>query len=317
MEENSIPHPDTVGLWSLRFRFRVAKPFASDEKEIALMIGDRKATLESRGEKPLREAEWVVLTMHGFQEATEARQFGDKLRTSVLVAALECSVGIDAGKNVKTLKFGEEVKKRLQSGGSVLLDDLHGVEIYQRTGREFTMVFEAEVSVSQPHVNFFDSVNSEMQSPAILSPRVAAALEMVAISKMARESLSEAALCIAAVEMLASDAPWSGPQLRLINEMADLAKHSRSTSVEEAHEVGTSIKNSFRSIRQSLKRLIIERLKLPDGDWKEFDDVYSLRSAVFHGAEPFDREKHVALATRARHICTRIVLAAIRIECSV
>lgn len=40
-----------------------------------------------------------------------------------------------------------------------------------------------------------------------------------------------------------------------------------------------------------------------------FDDMYSLMSRIFHGSIT-GRDRHTELATKAREICSRIVMAA-------
>jgi hypothetical protein len=76
----------------------------------------------------------------------------------------------------------------------------------------------------------------------------------------------------------------------------------------EAKEIADAIGRVFKSVRQSIKRKILA-LHLTEDDWKLFDDVYDLRSRIFHG-DTTGRDRHTEFATKARDICARIVKAA-------
>jgi len=129
------------------------------------------------------------------------------------------------------------------------------------------------------------------------------------LSKTAGDPLAEAALCISAVEFLSTDAPWTAAQLDLLTILKTQAAASTELPAAEAKEVAAAIERVFKSIRQSIKRKIIA-LDLTEADWKLFDDVYALRSRIFHGSV-IGRERHTELATKAREICARIVMAAV------
>jgi hypothetical protein len=108
--------------------------------------------------------------------------------------------------------------------------------------------------------------------------------------------------------LLSTDAPWTPDQRELLAKLRAEAAASTELPQDEAKEVADAVERVFRSsVRQSIKRRLTA-LGLTE-DWKAFDEIYSLRSGIFHGSI-VGRERHIELATKAREICARIVEAA-------
>jgi hypothetical protein len=111
------------------------------------------------------------------------------------------------------------------------------------------------------------------------------------------------------VEYLSTDAPWTHGQLELLTKLQAQAAASAELPQDEAKEVAEAVRRVFKtSIRQSIKRKMTA-LGLTETDWKSFDNMYSLRSGIFHGSIT-GRDRHTELATKARGICSCIVMAA-------
>lgn len=110
------------------------------------------------------------------------------------------------------------------------------------------------------------------------------------------------------MEYLSTDAPWTPAQLELLTKLQAQAAASTELPQDEAKEVADGFKNVFKSVRQSIKRKMTA-LGLTESNWKSFDEVYSLRSGIFHGSIT-GRDRHTELATKAREICSCIVMAA-------
>lgn len=111
----------------------------------------------------------------------------------------------------------------------------------------------------------------------------ARARSLIGLSKMAREPLAQATLCISAVELLSTDTPWTPAQFVLLVQLKE----------------------------QPMYRLsCLAMLGLSQKDWKAFDNVDTLRSSIFHGSIS-SGEQHTELARKASEICDRIVSAAV------
>lgn len=142
---------------------------------------------------------------------------------------------------------------------------------------------------------------------------VASALEVIAIAGMAREPLARAVLPISVIEMLANKTKrWSAAQKALLERLEKEAAACQDLETSEATEVAQAVKGSFQSVRQGIKRFILDELSLDEKIWKQFDDVYKLRSKVFHGSGTPSADIQRRLGSEAHIICRTIVLAAAR-----
>jgi hypothetical protein len=294
--------------WTARYRFRVSKPLASDDVQLMLNIGGREAVISSSNNAPLKESTWLILNVHDFEDENTAREFGQRVADALILAGVRCDLGVDGGKDEASTKFSNAMVSEMEKHGRKLMPNVHGLLVYERTGRESFLQFNATVVVAENPQRVIDEISSSFDLIDGLGVRERIALTLVASSKMAREPLAEAALCISAVEFLSSDIPWSVAQRNLLEKLQLFAASSPDLPEDEAREVADGIKRVFKSIRQSIRRKM-KSLGLTEEDWKAFDEVYSLRSSIFHGAV-VDKSRHTELASKARKICTRVVLAA-------
>lgn len=295
--------------WTIRYRFRVSMPLMSDAKGLSFVIGGRKARVSGEGDRPLCESNWLTLNIHDLENEDIAREFGRLVALAVLLAGTRHGVGIDAGENRATSSFGLIVANAIAEQGGKLLPNVHGLFIYEREGNERFLNVNAIGTVTIDPALLFSEMASSIYEIGDLGEREKTALTLIALSKIAREPLAEAVLCIAAMELLSSDAPWTPAQLKLLAKLQTQAFESSELPQDEAQEVADVLQHVFRSsIRQSIKRKMTA-LGLTETAWRSFDDIYSLRSGIFHGSI-MGRERHTELASKAREICARVVLVA-------
>lgn len=294
--------------WTVRYRVRVSKPLTSDATELTLVIGGREALVSGEGNKPLKESNWLTLNIHGLENEDAAREFGRRVALALLLAGARQDVGIDAGENRATSGFGKIVADEVAEQGGKLLPNVHGLFIYEREGNEVFFHLSANARVTADPSMFLNGMASSFDETPGLGEREQTALALIALSKIAREPLAEAALCISAVEYLSTDAPWTPAQLELLTKLQAQAAASTELPQDEAKEVADGVRRVFKSIRQSIKRKMAA-LGLTETHWNSFDDIYSLRSSTFHGSIT-GRDRHTELATKAREICSCIVMAA-------
>ena len=295
--------------WTVRYRFIVSHPLTIDAPELTLDVGGRKGVLSGDGGRPLKDCNWLTLNFHDLEDENSARQFGHQISRAVFLTGVRLGIGIDAGNNRARGGVGKIVADMVATQGGKVMPNVHGLLIYEREGNELFFGASANATVSIDPSAFVDQLTVSFHESSELGEREQTALTLIALSKTAGDPLAEAALCISAVEFLSIDVPWTSAQLDLLTILKTQAATSTQLPVAEAKEVADAIERVFKSIRQSVKRKIIA-LGLPKADWKLFDDVYVLRSGIFHGSV-IGRERHTELASKAREICARIVMAAV------
>jgi hypothetical protein len=115
-----------------RFRFRVLKTLDIKEHEYRFKVGEREVVLSPLPEGvPIRESEWLVINVRGFDSEDAARTFAHKLRAASEISSVAARLGIDAGRDLPTGGFGQTVKDHFQkTTGLLLRDNIHGIDVF-------------------------------------------------------------------------------------------------------------------------------------------------------------------------------------------
>lgn len=292
--------------WSIRYRFSVSHPLNSDETRLPLMIDGREATISSGNNGPLKRTNWLALNIHDFKSEKAARQFGESVGRALLAAGARRGIGIDLGGGKPSGGFGPVAIEEMAKKGVRLFYDSPGLHVYERQGNEQFSRLDAAMTVLANPQMFLDAVISTFDEASGLSEEESAALSLIGLSRLAQEPLAEAALCIAAVELISSEEPWTQAQLDLIGKLSDQASAAADLPRDQAEEVAKAISDGvFKSIRQKIKRKMFA-IGMNQSDWDSFKAVYKLRGGIFHGGIT-SQDKHRELANSARDICARIV----------
>lgn len=309
-EEQEEFQPETIGKWSFFLRYIVSHPLDTKEKTLDFALEDRTIRIKPFRKETLQNETDLVAEVHGFEDEETAHKYAKSLKIALSIAALERSMGVNFGENTSTSQISQELKDILEKEGGNLLPNTHGIHVYIRKGGEFRFIFNAEVSVSEPIHLYVENIENGWHKSLGIDDVGATALEIFALAGMSREPLARAALVISVVEMLAKSPPWSPAQISLIDELVDHASNSGRLAKVEATEVANSVKNLYKSIRQGIKRYILNDIGLNEEDWKKFDKLYSLRSAIFHGGTLPRKQLLIKLGDDAYSVCRKIVLAA-------
>jgi hypothetical protein len=294
----------------LRFHVRTKLQIAKDSEE--LVIAGHGAQLFGDG-RPIAESDRLTLYAKGFPTEAEAGDFGRKLRTTLLLTAVEMGFPVSVGEDRVTFSTSGVVKKLvLEKTGGILRDDIHGLDVYEDDGTVSVLSASGTAITSMAPSVIFAEIDSRMSTAPSLEPKVATALLMLADALSALEPLAKAVLAVSAVELLAQGYSWDVHQNALIlaaakhagaDNSVQLAEEDRRAvvdAIERAYKVGVT-----EGIRRLLSRLNLDELK---ADWKT---VYARRSQIFHGISPLPRSGDVDFASKALELSKQIVLAAV------
>jgi hypothetical protein len=293
--------------WVLRLRFRIDKPLDVSDAEIVVTIDERQGTLSAREAGPLSDAEWIILKFCNFPNQDDAQSFGNRLSEAMLIGAVKGKRGLDLGKNRPSLQYSREVKDAVKAKtGVIVMDDVHGMLIYEKTGSESFPYGSARVEVRQPAEPIITAINAEMKRTPRNNTSLLTACELIALSLMSSDALARGAMCMSAIELLAAT-PWTENQHSLLKELRAYAAGHSGIPPKEADEVAHAMQNVFKSVRQGLRRLIRDELKMGKEIWDELDELYTLRSKIFHGKTGFDPDSNQEFGDRAWKMASNIV----------
>ncbi len=293
----------------MRLRFSVQKRIAGDAAPIWFKIGDRDVRLLPREkEARLSDAKDLVMIATGFETADAAAKIGQTLSRALRVYDAHHRMGIDIGEDIATAQFGQIAKEAINRGGGVLRDDVHGIDVYEDTGREVFLRVEIHGTVSTPS----DVVVARLQGFAThdgeLSGDALGALVQLNAAISASSDMAKMALAVSAIEGLGQSENWSSSQKAVLESLRGLAASDPSLTQIEQVELAEAIERGvFKvSLRQGVMRLF-DRLDLGHLR-KQWDTAYALRSGVIHGTKPLSRREMSTLAEGMLVMAQTVVL---------
>ncbi|MEP9356100.1 hypothetical protein ABLE93_21220 [Xanthobacter sp. KR7-65] len=295
--------------WTARFRCRISKNFQEDKTELEITIAGRRCLISSGNGEPLCKSSWIIFEFTDFKNESEAKIFGEQFLEAILISSALNNTGIDPGENTATSGFGDVVAAAVAKSGGVLRQNVHGLMFYESQGNDVFFEFSGSAIITQNTEKFISSINEYVGKAKNVGTLESLSLKLLALSGISSDPLSKAALAISAVEALSASPPWTVNQSRLIAKLKSEALAANDVPDDEKTEIANALDRLFRSsIRQSIKRKMAS-LGLSQDDWIEFDEVYNLRSRIFHGSAS-GRENYNDLASKSAKICTKIVLSA-------
>lgn len=294
--------------WAVRFRVHTAKKVASDEEELQLHLGDLNCLVKPVGGN-FRDMRGLDLRVANIPTREAAMSAAQQLKAAVLLHGAKVKFGIDVGEDRASSSFGQIVRDAATSVGARLMNDVHGLAVYESEGNEVFVNVSAAGSVLVNADMLVTALEAELNDQRPIGPQELTALDLINLASFAMEPLTKATLAIASVELMSQPPPWSDDQGALLKKLASLAAVEPGLSHDDATEVADALGRLFKySIRQQLRRTVAT-LGM-SARWKELDSVYNLRSGILHGSLT-GREVQGKLADQALAICSDIVLAAV------
>ncbi len=296
----------------IRLRVRVAKGFTTEANSLNVTVMNKEVSVTSqvKGE-PLNKAKWIVLHARGFSTVEAAREFGDRLRSVLLLAALSSRLGVDVGNDKPTAWVREDfARKELGLKESErIAPNVHGLSILPDDDNTRFPVIDAQGAVTADPEHFASALR-ELGGDAEISLGAASnAIRLLNFALMTSEPLAQTVLCFSAVEELGQNRKWSKSQKDLIERLAVTAEGTSEGTASERAEVADAIRKGLfpLGLRQGVKRLL-SRFGL-DSELDEWDRLYGIRSGLFHGTARLSDDKIRQAARDTVTLCGRIILA--------
>ena len=303
---------ETIG-FRLRLQVQLGK-LSTDEVCLTTYLAGREVTIRSRKDsQPISKAKWIVLEARGFATELEARTFGERLRANVQLAALCSRLGADTGTD--EAKVLSQINEELWRSEGWLAPnqrygpDVHGLSVLPDNKNTVFIHMEAKVTVASDPAQFLNAMHALAEQQSITESKVTIAVRLLSLAHI-NQSFGSIVLAFSAVEMVAQDEDWSDKQRDLIKELAaEITDHAGGD--RERLEIAEALHRMHRiGVRQGVKRVLyrngLSHLQ------KEWDELYNLRSGLFHGSKQLTEQEVDSLADDAKKLCSRIILAIIK-----
>ncbi len=295
--------------FKMRLRVRFGSKLNTDEKSAKLTFRGRRVWLHPRQrELSLGTDAWVVFSANRFPTLEAAAQFGQELQRSLSIVCALRGLPVDVGgDNRPTSQFSDEIKEVvLRDTGVWLRDDVHGLDVYPATVTSQMITTEAKLTTKFVIEPYVEAMNQSAKQIDKLSKTSSLSCELLNAATMSNHPVAAATLSLAAVELLAVNEKRSPKQREWIKKIRDGLEAD--TSIIEADKVilQKAVAGMFNTgISDRVKKMLM-RLGLSDSadDW---DRIYKLRSALFHGVRRLTQSEIINLGSEAPTLSRQIV----------
>lgn len=283
--------------YSFRIRF-IRSPtdtIQADAFELQVPVPGEEATIALKNltpDQPLKDAEQLALSGHGYSSSQEAIEAGQQYQLALMVALARVRVGADFGQRAAKGVYTEHGLKWLeQQVGHRVLNSAHGLMVFATDPKPRFAVTSAKM-VRGTNADAFQFLLLEaIAKRPILSDREQLAFSLFNASFFQPSADSRFILLVMAVEALIEPTARSTEAREHVEQLITQTQSAKLPSTERDSMLGALRLLFQESINQAGKRLVTDRL----GDRKYndmpaskfFSHAYQLRSNLVHGNFPY------------------------------
>jgi hypothetical protein len=276
-----------------------------------MTVYGREVTIKSqKKDQPLSESTWIVLGARNFATEFDAREFGTRLRSIFELAALCTRLGTDTGQDRASADVNEMFARShgLVQPHERIMPNVHGLVVMPDDENTRFPLIEITAKVTSSPSQLLDTLAEVAKSAPIKLVKASRGVNLLNQALIASQPLAQTVLAFAAVEALGQNEKWSVAQLALIEQLAIDTEKNVSESNNEAAEVADAIRRGLHRVglRQGVKRILAE-IGLSHL-MKRWDDLYDLRSSLFHGTAKLAEPEIAKLANDSLNLCGAIIL---------
>jgi hypothetical protein len=295
----------------VRLRVRIGKALTTDELSLSTTVRGREVSIKSqRKDQPLSEATWIVLGARDFTTEFEGHEFGTQLRSIFKLAALCTRLGTDAGQDKASTHVNEEFARSL---GLVqpherIMPNIHGLVVIPDDENTRFPLIEATGKITSSPTLLLETISEIGRSAPFKLATASLGVDLLNQALITPQPLAQTVLAFAAVEALGQNEKWSAAQLARIEQLATEVEQKASETDNEALEVANALRRSLHRVglRQGVKRILAD---LGLGFlMKRWDELYELRSGLFHGTAKLTEPEIAKLANDSVSLCGVIIL---------
>jgi membrane-bound metal-dependent hydrolase YbcI (DUF457 family) len=315
IERKRNPYMNIPRTYRLRFRFWVQKQLSMTETEHWLEIGGREVLLRAAvKDARISDSRWLILSATGFGSESDARAYGDRLRIACEISSVMARLGVNTGIDQATLSFSRMMKENALQQGTVLRDNVHGIDVFPDDPNVLIPTLNAEGTVRAAPQPFLGEMSALFEGVFEVSTRVRNIILLLNYALSRTDPVAQIVFSVSAVEMLGQDFElWTDAQKKLLGDLVAAAQGSGVGDESERKEVVIALQRLHRlGLRQGVMRLLsdLDRIDLR----KRWDTLYEKRSSLVHGLAPAPGVRYDELAQESMTVCAQILLTAVARE---
>lgn len=242
---------------------------------------------------PFTEASIILFigSQYGTYEAAEAA--GRKLKDIIQLASLDAGIALDVGRDEVRGGPGSVLVEAAARQGTLLLQDVHGLQVFEETGTPVQLSGEAVARVGSPLAAFENALIIRSHRAKDLDEKHALAAQLHGISRFEASQRSRLLTLVTALDVLSEDKLRGGISQEVVAELLDITRQR----LRQARKSGRYDNREIAQLQSLMS--IIGNLKYQSISASIKDLAIDVDSAVLSAA--LDADEIIGLAYKARN----------------
>ncbi len=293
-----------TGEFSIRVRFRLPRhdAFGAEEDRLILQtpLGKSISVSSREGNKPLGEAEWLVLHGSGWKSEAEAIADSELIADGLQRSLARLYTTADLGNRAPRSGFFPAGLELLEEKhGQRFVNDVHGAMVFPTNPRPLFAdagIMNARRTLKSKYWGaiFIKCLEEKYR----LQPRERIAFDLYGVAHSVAPSVdARFVLLFSAFEALLEDSPRPPKVRNHVDYLIALTNESDIEDSEKEALLGSLRWLRSHSIRSNGRRLVNQRLAgreyCDEPAEKVFLDCYDMRNRLLHGSEPYPSRNEV------------------------
>jgi excisionase family DNA binding protein len=240
----SVPNAQDRGELTYGFFLKVTlSPYGrfqseeSSDQEITLPVPI--GTIRYRGSPAgtsFTDASTVLFSGAGYQTRAEAETAGRALKNVVQLASIDAGIAIDAGRDDVLGGPGQVVIDAAAEQGIQLLPDVHGLQVFEETGRPASLSITAHGVVTSPLRSFASALLIRSYHTKELDAKHSLASQLYGIARFEVSQRSRLLTLVTALDVLSEKNLRGGISQEVASEILDIAKERLKQAKRSEHD---------------------------------------------------------------------------------
>jgi excisionase family DNA binding protein len=240
----SVPNAQDRGELTYGFFLKITLSpygrFQSDESsDQEIKLPEPIGTIRYRGSPAgtsFTDASIMLFSGSGYQTRVEAETAGRALKNVVQLASIDAGIAIDAGRDDVLGGPGQVVVDAAAEQGVLLLPDVHGLQVFEETGRPASLSITAHGVVTSPLRSFISALLIRSYHTKELDAKHSLASQLYGISRFETSQRSRLLTLVTALDVLSEKNLRGGISQEVASEILDITKERLTQAKSSEHD---------------------------------------------------------------------------------